>query len=214
MKLHKRIAPYLVPRLAPLLLRLLSATWRIRSVDETGVEKGSGKRLLYCFWHGDLLVPMHVYRGTGVVVLVSGHRDGVMLKAMLERMGFGTVVGSTTRGGTQALRGLLSEAKRGRDLCVPPDGPKGPRHVVKPGIAFLASRARLAIVPAASAASRQWNATSWDKLSIPKPFAKVVLLRGPVIELPRDLEESQFESTAQRIGEAIHAAAARARELL
>ncbi len=214
MKLHKRIGPFLVPRVGPWLLRILGGTWRL-AFAEGGARPSdsSATPLLYCFWHGDLLVPMFAYRGSGVTVLVSGHRDGAMLGIVLRRLGFGTVSGSITRGGAAALRGLLGTARAGRHLCVPPDGPKGPRGVVKKGVVFLASRARIPIVPAGIAASSSWRATSWDRMVIPKPFARVMIHGGTPMTFPPDLDGEALDRAALDLQAAIdeaRSAAARA----
>lgn len=215
MKLHKRIAPVLVPKLGPFLVRVLGWTWRVRSVGDDGPSPDApGEQRMYCFWHGDLLVPMYVYRATGVVVLVSGHRDGSMVRGVIERMGYGTVVGSVTRGGATALRGLLSAARRGADLCVPPDGPRGPRGVVKKGVIFLASRAGLPVVPAGVAVSSAWRVRSWDRMVIPKPFARVVLYRASRVLFPRDADTEALEAHALELRAAIERAQATAESIL
>lgn len=215
MKFYKKIGPAIVPSIGPWLLRRLGSTWRLRVEGEppTDAEKNGGA-VLYCFWHGDLLIPMYAYRGAGTVVLVSGHRDGQMLQKVLDRLGFATVVGSITRGGAMALRGLLSSAKKGMRLCVPPDGPKGPACKAKKGVLYLASRAGLPVVPAGVAASSSWRATSWDRMIIPRPFSKVVLFRGKALQVPRDADGEDLDRWAERLELAINEARESAREKL
>lgn len=215
MKLHKKLGPVLVPRIGPWLIRRLGGTWRLRTEGEPVTEtEAAGGAVLYCFWHGDLLVPMFAYRGSGTVVLVSGHRDGVMLQKVLATLGFNTVEGSITRGGAMALRGLLSSAKKGNRLCVPPDGPKGPIHKVKKGVLYLASRANLPVVPAGVAASSSWRLRSWDRMVIPRPFSSVVVYRGKTLQIPRDADNDALEAWSLKLESAINDAREQARNCI
>lgn len=205
-KLLKKIGPAVLPRIGPWLVRRLGSTWKL-SIAGYPIPVGDRTQgVLFCFWHGDLLVPMYAYRGNGTVVLVSGHRDGQMLEKILTNLGFHTVSGSITRGGAMALRGLLSSARKGANLCVPPDGPKGPMQKVKKGVLYLASRSGLPVVPAAAAASSAWHARSWDRMQIPKPFARVVLYQGEPMHVPGDLEGPALDEWARKLEDALHAA--------
>jgi lysophospholipid acyltransferase (LPLAT)-like uncharacterized protein len=205
MRLLKKIGPALVPRLGPPLVRLLGFTWRIRHVGVPPTEL-VGTRLLCCFWHGDLLVPMYAFRGAGIVVLVSGHRDGQIAKGVLDRFGFSSVTGSITRGGAAALRRMLSKAAEGQSICIPPDGPKGPARKAKSGVAYLASRTGLPIVVVGVASSSSWRLHSWDRMAIPKPFARVAICFGKPWPVPAGLERHELERWAEDLGRAIEAA--------
>jgi hypothetical protein len=204
MKLLKRIGPVLVPRLGPWLVRLLGFTWRIRQVGRPP-EDYFGTRLICCFWHGDLIVPLYAFRGIGIVVLVSAHRDGQIAKGVLDRFGFSTVTGSVTRGGAAALREMLTKAEAGHSLCIPPDGPKGPRHQAKDGVAYLASRAGLPIIPAAVASSSSWRLHSWDRMEIPKPFARVAICVGTPFVVPAGVAKSELPRWSRDLERAIDA---------
>ncbi|MBI3819302.1 MAG: lysophospholipid acyltransferase family protein [Planctomycetes bacterium] len=215
MKLHKKLGPILVPRIGPWILRRLGGTWRMRVVGEPPSEmETNGGAVLYCFWHGDLLIPMYTYRGSGTVVLVSGHRDGIMLQQVLSNLGFNTVVGSITRGGAMALRGLLSSARNGMRLCVPPDGPKGPACKAKKGVLYLASRAGLPVVPVGVAASSGWRARSWDRMLVPRPFSKVVLYREKTMLVPRHVDGAELDAWTLKLEDAINSARDNARQSL
>jgi lysophospholipid acyltransferase (LPLAT)-like uncharacterized protein len=208
--LRKKLGPALVAALGPLIVRALGATWRLREVADGVAGSALKHPVLYCFWHGELLIPLYAYRGTGVVCLVSGHRDGTMLRKVLERLGLETVVGSVTRGGAAALRMLLVSARRGRDLCIPPDGPQGPRGVAKKGITFIASRAQIPIVPTGVAASSAWQLPTWDRMMIPKPFSRVILFRGGAFMVPSDAGEEELARYTDRLERAIDEARAAA----
>ncbi|MFN0206226.1 MAG: lysophospholipid acyltransferase family protein [Planctomycetota bacterium] len=215
MKLHKKLGPAILSKLGPWIVRGLGSTWRLR-IEGRSLEndKLSKTGVLYCFWHGDLMVPAYAHRGRGTVVLVSGHRDGMMLGKILDNLGFSCVVGSITRGGALALRGLLTNAKKGADLCVPPDGPKGPIHKAKKGVLYLASRSGLPVIPAGIAASSAWRLRSWDRMLIPKPFSKVIIYVGEAMHVPPDIDGEELNQWALKLELAINKARDTAAELL
>jgi hypothetical protein len=204
--------------LGALLVRALGATWR---VDRDGLgrwdaEVAAGARCIYAFWHARLLPLVYTHRGLGIVVLVSRHRDGQLVTRIIERLGFGSARGSSTRGGEEGARAMLSRAADRRLLGIAPDGPRGPAGRLKPGLVWLASRTGLPVVPVAGAARRCWRLRSWDRMRIPKPFERVVVAYGEPIRVPPDLARDEVEAWRVRIEAALHehtrAVAARAGE--
>ena len=134
--------------------------------------------VIFVFWHGSLLPLVHYHRHERIVVLVSEHADGERIARVLARRGFGTVRGSSTRGGARGLRALVRAARAGRDLALTPDGPRGPRGEFKPGALAAARMTGLPIVPLAVSASAAWHLGSWDGFMVPKPFARVRVTYG------------------------------------
>jgi len=114
-----------------------------------------GRHIILAFWHAQQLMIPFGYRGTGAHVLISQHGDGEIIARIIARFGHGAVRGSSTRGGAGALRALIKLGRSGRDVAVTPDGPKGPRHVAKPGVIQLAKATGLPIVPLAFACSKK-----------------------------------------------------------
>jgi hypothetical protein len=173
----------------------LGATWVVRAIGSTlrvnfvnpEVEEearriGKG-RLIYAFWHSRMVVPAFTHRGRGIGVLSSEHRDGEIMSRTLVRLGFQSVRGSTTRGGAEGLRGLMSLPAE-CDLAITPDGPRGPRWVAKPGIVFLAGSLGIPILPAGILVRPAWQLRSWDRFLLPKPFARAVVVFGEPIVVP------------------------------
>ena len=198
-----------------LLVRALGATWR---VDASGLVAfddaiARGQRCIFAFWHAQLLPLVWTHRGRGIVVLVSRHRDGQLITRIIERLGFVTSRGSSTRGGEEGVMDMLRRAEEGRLLAITPDGPRGPAGILKPGLVYLASRSGLPIVPVATASSRRWTLRSWDRFSVPRPFTRVVVAYGDPIAVPPRLEGPALESWRTRVQEALaaHTAAVRAR---
>jgi len=188
-----------------LILRSLGATWRL---DVRGTEHWDGpdaKRCIFALWHARLLPLVYAHRGRGVVVLVSRHTDGEWIARTIERLGYGTARGSSTRGGEEGLRQLMAREARARGLAITPDGPRGPAERVKPGLVWLASRSGLPIVPVAAGADRAHVFRSWDGFRVPLPFARVCVQYGAPLAVPADLDDAATERWRVVIEHAIDA---------
>lgn len=182
-------------RLGAAVIRALASTWRFRVTNDAvlGATRDSGRRVLYTLWHGELLPLLWLHRNEGVAVVISEHRDGEIVARIAETLGYTTVRGSSSRGGSRALIGLMRELESGRDGAVTPDGPRGPAHVFAPGAAIAAQRTGAAIIPIRASASRAWRLKSWDRFLVPMPFARVDVVYGPatlvVADSPREAAE-------------------------
>jgi lysophospholipid acyltransferase (LPLAT)-like uncharacterized protein len=197
--------------LATVLLVALARTWRIRAVGvaEREARLRAGDGCIFAVWHARLLPLVFTHRGRGIVMLVSRHRDGEWIARVIERLGFGTARGSSTRGGEEGLREMVSLGEAGRLLGITPDGPRGPAEVVKPGLVFLASRLGRPVIPVASAGRPAWILRSWDRFQVPRPFARVVIGYGDPIEAPAGVSEAEAASCAARIQAALRELTAR-----
>ena len=186
---------------AAMVVRLLGMSWRIelRGVREYDRELARGGRCIFAFWHSRLMPLVYTHRSRQIAVLVSRHRDGEWIARLIERLGFATARGSSTRGGEEGVREMLTLARRDHLLAITPDGPRGPAERVKPGLVYLASRTGLPVVPVATAASRSWVFPSWDRFRLPHPFARVVVAYGAPIEIPADLGEDEAERWRERV---------------
>ena len=168
-----------------------------------------GTPVIFVFWHGQLLPLVHYHRHERIVVLVSEHGDGEYIARIIERNGFGTVRGSSTRGGTRGLRQLVRAARAGRDLAITPDGPRGPRGVFKPGALMAAQMTGLPVVPLAVGSSSGWRLESWDGFLVPKPFCTVRIGYLAPRFVPRGASRAELEATAAEIGADLAALTAR-----
>jgi lysophospholipid acyltransferase (LPLAT)-like uncharacterized protein len=189
------------------LVWVLGRTWRldVRGIEEFDRRIAAGDRCVFAFWHARLLPLVYTHRGRGIVVLISRHRDGELIARIIERLGFRTARGSSTRGGEEGARDMLKLGRSGALLGITPDGPRGPAGQVKPGLAFLASRAGIPVLPVAAAASRAWVFGSWDRFRVPKPFARVVVAYGAPIVVPREADAAALEDWRARIEQALAA---------
>jgi len=152
---------HLILAAAPLfgatIIRLLGATMRIKTEGAEPIDAlyREGSHVIVAFWHGRQLMMPLGYRGREVYVLISQHRDGELIARIVGRFGFRAVRGSSTRGGVAALRQLIALGRSGVDLAVTPDGPKGPRQVVQPGVIQLAKATGLPVAPLTFACSKK-----------------------------------------------------------
>lgn len=170
-----------------------------------------GRRVIFTPWHGTLLPLAYAHRYEDVVVLVSEHADGEYITRVLHRYGYDTARGSSTRGGTRGLRGLIRAARQGRDLAVTPDGPRGPAEVFKPGAAVAAQITGLPLVAVGMGCSNAWHFRSWDRFMMPRPFSRIHVVYGDPLHIPRDAPDGEVKRLAAEAGRRLHAAQERAR---
>jgi lysophospholipid acyltransferase (LPLAT)-like uncharacterized protein len=191
------------------LVLALGATWRLTRVrvHEQEARLDRGDRCIFAFWHARLLPLVYTHRRRSIAVLVSRHRDGELITRVIERLGFLTGRGSSTRGGEEGIRDMLRHAEEGRLLAITPDGPRGPAEQVKPGLVYLASRTGFPVLPLAAAASSAWTFDSWDRFRVPKPFARLALAYGAPIVVPPRLPDEEIEVWRVRIEAAIRGVA-------
>jgi lysophospholipid acyltransferase (LPLAT)-like uncharacterized protein len=177
---------------------------RFRVVPGTNpLEQREGERFLYAMWHDSILVPLFADRITSTAALTSRHADGEYVAEMLRMLNVVAVRGSSKRGGAAAVRRLMDEASE-KHIVITPDGPRGPRRQMKPGIVYLASQSGRRIVPTAFDVDRAWRiAGSWTDQLIPKPFSTAYLMSGEPIAVPPNLSKEELDAYTQRVQEAM-----------
>lgn len=192
MKIEHPAVYALVGSLGARVVRLWTRSLRLRVVSEdpSAVPTVATRRHIYVLWHETLLMPISLFPRDGIRALVSRHRDGEYLARIIERLGYGLVRGSTTRGAVQALRELSRPDDRWH-VAITPDGPRGPRQELKPGVVYIAAKSGMPIVPVGLAADRPWRLNSWDQFVLPRPFSRVACYGGRPIDVPADLDDSR-----------------------
>jgi lysophospholipid acyltransferase (LPLAT)-like uncharacterized protein len=162
-------------RLGSYLVRALAMTWRYRLEGRDAFDRlrAANQPMVLALWHGELLPCLWLHRGEGIVVLISTHSDGEIIARIAESLGYRTVRGSSSRGGTRAALELVRAIEEGHDVAFTPDGPRGPRHMFSPGAIAIAQRTAVPIICGRACASRAWRLGSWDRFLIPKPFARI-----------------------------------------
>lgn len=198
------------------MLDALMSTTRIRTEGDEHFRQfwDAGKPTVFVLWHGRLLPPTYHHRQQGVVTLISQHRDGEYITRVVQRWGYVAVRGSSSRGGMQALRELLRHLRSGRSLAITPDGPRGPREKLKLGPLLAAQRAGAPVIPVGSAANRARFFGGWDRFLIPMPFARLQVVYGAPVWIPRDADEAALQAIAEDIEGRMAVLTARAEELV
>lgn len=161
----------------------------------------SGKGVLVMIWHGRVLLPIYLHRKQGIIPMISLHEDGEMIARTVQRLGYGTIRGSSTRGGREAFHEMLAALKKGAVCAIMPDGPRGPRHYLKPGAIHLAHRSGALLVPVTFSCDRPILAKSWDRFMLWRPFARAVIFYGHPISVPPSLTDTELEQLRQRVEE-------------
>ena len=182
--------------------RLVTASLRCRWRDHSGLTHArEAPPVIFCLWHNRLATSMVVYRRHPgkIAALISASKDGALLAAVLGRFGVEHVRGSSSRRGAQALLELTSRAQMGYNLAVTPDGPKGPRYIVQPGVIALAQLSGLPIIPVTCNTRRKLCLKSWDGFQIPFPFSRCELILNEPIHVPREADEAVREERRRKL---------------
>ena len=198
------------------LIALLGYTlrWRVEGLEHFDAVVASGRQPVMGFWHGRILPATFYFRRRGIVVITSENFDGEWIARIIERFGYGTARGSTSRGAKRAMLQLVREMKRGKAAAFTVDGPRGPARIVHPGAVWLAGATGNPVVPFHIEASSHWTATSWDRTQIPKPFSTVALAIGAPIFVEGVDDDAALDRERHRLQQALGELEARALSLL
>ena len=192
------------------LIRLLALTLRYQFEDPQGLlVRDPGQPRIWAFWHNRILLMPYLYErlcpGRRMLMLVSRSRDGEFITRIMSRFGIDGARGSSSRGGSDALRELLRELERpqARDIGITPDGPRGPKAKVQDGVLALAASSGRPIYPVTTRYSRFWELPSWDRFQIPMPGALSRIVFGPAVAAPKNLEASELNRVRGELEKAL-----------
>ena len=212
----KRAQARLIPVLGYPLAALLTSTLRWRSEGDEYYDAviRSGRQPIMAFWHGRILPATHYFRRRRIVVITSENFDGEWIAGIIERFGYGTARGSTSRGAARALLQLKREMAAGKPAAFTLDGPRGPARIAQPGAVWLAKATGNPILPFHIEADRYWTANSWDRTQIPKPYATAAIAIGEPIHVDGGADEAEIERSRQLLERRLQALEARARVMI
>jgi lysophospholipid acyltransferase (LPLAT)-like uncharacterized protein len=179
------------------LTRLLGPTLRYEVLGWRHAQGvyDAGQRGIYAFWHRSIFATMWWWRGRGIVVMNTTNFDGQWTRRVIERLGYGTAQGSSTRGGLRGLAVMARRLEEGLDVAFTIDGPRGPRYIAKPGPVMLARRTGFPILVFHTTAERGYTfAKSWDLFQLPYPSSRAVMILAPPIRVPADADRATVEA--------------------
>ena len=198
--LWQRFLLWLITWVGYLILATLGPTIRFAISWEEG-SPGSleARPFVYSFWHSCMLPAMYLWRNLKIRVMSSDSFDGEYTGRIMQKFGFVKVRGSSSRFAVRALLGMRRELENGWIVAFTLDGPRGPRHVVKPGPALLARATGVPMAMFHIALSDAWVLHTWDKLMIPKPFSRALMRVGSTISVATDADDAQREKALQEL---------------
>lgn len=190
------------------LYRLWARTLRLRVEDPHDVVAFVRDRpVIFAIWHNRLLMLPRVFdpcfptrQSFG---LISASRDGDLVSILIERSGYGTIRGSSSRKGVSALRQLVDTLAAGSNVLLTPDGPRGPVYEASQGVVFLAQKTGAPVVPIHMEYSSCWRLKSWDRFILPRPFARLRAIFGAPIQIEPTAAPEQSEDERVRMQSAM-----------
>jgi lysophospholipid acyltransferase (LPLAT)-like uncharacterized protein len=193
------------------MLRLVDSTLDVRVYghDRLAPAMRAGQRLLFVVWHGKGLIPVFFLQGAPLVIYTSQPRDaswGGLSKqvrrftlAALRHMGYHVLDAAEFASESRGVVRFLQMLGSGAGGIIAADGPAGPSYRAKPGAAFVAKRAGVALVPVGAAMQHSLVLESWDRFEIPRPFSTAVLVIGEALAVPEDAADRVLAGLSQRL---------------
>lgn len=175
------------------------------------IEK-AGKLPIYTFWHDRIFAGTYFFRNRGIVIMTSQSFDGEYIARFIQRLGYGAVRGSSTRGAVAALVEMIRAMKNGLPAGFSIDGPKGPRYVAKMGACLLAKKTGNPIMPFVVESQKYWKIGSWDKLQIPKPFSRVKIIIAKPIYVSDKISDAELEDSRAELQKSLDELVVRGRQ--
>jgi lysophospholipid acyltransferase (LPLAT)-like uncharacterized protein len=190
---------------AAVLIKGYLATLRCRLTDEAGFFQSTDPRpVIALIWHNRMLgmaaAFMRYYpKRKGAYILNSASRDGAYGAELVRHLGVGSIRGSSSRRGAIALMDLVKKVREGYDICITPDGPRGPRYKLSPGVILISQHCEIPLMPLLFEFTSCWRLKSWDGFAIPKPFSRIDLTILPLVQVSPTKNQEDFEKERQRI---------------
>lgn len=182
--------------LLALYIRLVYATSRKAILfDEVTLPYIRGEQnAIFLFWHGRMMLcPCICPPQRRMRVLISQHRDGLLISRIISHFNLETVVGSTSRGGKEAAGEILRALASGDNIGITPDGPRGPAQVMTKGALTLAKLSGKPLIPVAFASSRAKKLSSWDRFMLALPFGRVAFCIGAPMVVAEAATDDEME---------------------
>lgn len=187
------------------LIKLIGSTVRFEVEGWKNLEEvmKDGKVPIYSFWHNQMLIGTYFFRNRRIIVMTSKSFDAAISTRLIQRFGYGAARGSSTRGGSRAIIEMIKLMQAGCPAGLTIDGPRGPKFVAKSGAVLLAKKSGNPLMPLAITTLRFWEARSWDKLQLPKPFTRARVVIAPPIWVPHDADDYLIDAKREELQAAL-----------
>jgi hypothetical protein len=210
MRLRKAWSDQILGRLIAWVIKAIIPTLRLEIQDPHNLrQRGAGDTLIWLAWHNRIFIVPHLFqkhfKSRPGSAMTSASRDGGLLAVVLWRFRVGAVRGSSSKKGAAALREAVKLMRRGSDICITPDGPRGPRYHLAPGVVLLAQMTKAPVMPVHVDYQAAWKLRTWDQLRVPKPFSRVVVTLGEPVTVQPAREAEAVEAERLRIEKILRA---------
>jgi lysophospholipid acyltransferase (LPLAT)-like uncharacterized protein len=182
--------------LGSLYIRLVRNTgsWHVEGAAIPAAFWDKDEPFILAFWHGRIMMMPYCWRRDKPInMLISQHRDGQFIAKTVSHFGIDTVAGSSSKGGSAALRAMLRSLKQGQAVGITPDGPRGPRMRAADGVIHVARMSGAPIIPCGFSARRRKLLGSWDRFTVAYPFSRGVFVWGEPVRVPSDASPEALE---------------------
>lgn len=197
LKWKDRIALFFIPLITRIVLSTFSLTWKRKDCGAEHLEhfKKNGKPWILAFWHTNVTANPFFFRNLNMAALISQSNDGEIIARVAKIFGNTAIRGSSTRGGSAALKQMIRHLRAGHPAVFTPDGPRGPAFQLQSGVIAAAQASQVPILPVHWEASPQWIfQKSWDQHRFPKFFSRIYMHFARPIHIPRHMTEEEFEN--------------------
>jgi len=192
-----------------------SLRWEVIGWENYETARKLGKSFIVTFWHGEIFPATWFWRKRGMLVMVSQNFDGEYIARIIKKHGYGVARGSSSRSASRVLVEMIRGLRKGNEAAVTPDGPRGPRHVAKPGVVLLSKATGAAILCFHIVSQRDWVLTkSWDRTEIPQPFTEAAIFIAPPIVVAADADEKEQARKLREVQETLDGLVLQGREWL
>ena len=211
--LKQRLAIRLAAYAFYILIKLIGYTLRyeVDGEDPRPRIREAGKTPIFAIWHNRIFASIYFMRGDGIVVLTSKSFDGEYIARFLTKFGFGSVRGSSSRGGVRGMVEMIRLIRAGLPMAFTVDGPRGPRYEAKSGPIVLAKKTGNPILSFVVECERFWQVKSWDQLQIPKPFSRARVFYAEPVSVPEDANDDLIEEKRSELQAKLNEAVERGR---
>jgi lysophospholipid acyltransferase (LPLAT)-like uncharacterized protein len=203
---RRRIQIPIIAAVVYAVIRVIGPTLRIEVLGRASAEKfwADKKPSICVFWHRCIIGSMWYGRNRGIVVMNTTAFDGQWTRRVVERLGYGTAQGSSSRGGLRGLAVMAQRIREGLDCAFTIDGPRGPRYVAKVGPVLLArmTGTPIAVFHVGVDRGKTFEKT-WDRFCLPSLFARAVMVGAPVIYVPQDADSETIKAKHEEMQKAL-----------